>query len=248
MQGSTSAIIAVSSSGFTSGAIKKSAKYGIILQDMHSLSDEEIQSWSKSAEVSILFYRYDNFRLSLFFNINDASTIDKDQLQNELLNYHDFRSLFTAHLELLDSKKLIVIHNRKKNVKFRVNFKIEGFTLCGFRVLEIQSEGRAFLEEIKLNVPEVLAYGAPLVETSERNVFIQKFNLGETRIIHHDGHISISLDLSKIEIPPYWQFGFVNVSCDQENYHDSFEVIHPEKMMMKLDKLNLAIVGIRENE
>jgi hypothetical protein len=238
-----SAITAVSTSGFTSGAIKKADKYGVILRDLKDLSDAEIKSWARSVEIALYFYRYENFKLTLFFNVKDTVSINIDQLQKELRNYFGFRSLFTAQLNLIDAEKLLVKENRNKKVKFSVNFFIEGFELCSYKVREIMADGHASLQEIKLHVPEVLAYGAAEKESKGRNVYIQKFNVGDTRVIHHNGHIAISLDLSKLEIPPYWQFRFVEVLSNHENYCDSFEVVHPEKIIMPVDKINLSIIG-----
>ncbi len=172
------AIIAVSASGFTSGAIKKANKYGVILKDVNELTDEEICSWSKSIEISVLYYRYEDFKLGFFFDLDDIEKLDSDQIQKELNNYIGFRALFTAQLDILENEKLILKENRNKRVTFRVNFNLEDFQLCNCEVKEIQSEGVAFLEEIKLNVPEVLAYGEPDLENDERNVYIQHYNLG----------------------------------------------------------------------
>ena len=41
-------VIAVSSSGFTSGAKKKAKKYGVILRDFNTLSEDEIKNWGKT--------------------------------------------------------------------------------------------------------------------------------------------------------------------------------------------------------
>ena len=238
-----SAIAAVSTSGFTSGAIKKAEKYGVILRDLKDLSDAEIKSWGRSVEIAIYFYRYKDFKLTLFFDAKDVANINTDRLQNDLRNYYGLRSLFTAQLKIIDAEKLIVKENRGKRVKFSVNFFIEGFELCGCKVQEIQSDGYASIEEIKLRVPEVFAYGKVKVESKERNVYIQKYNLGDTKVIHHNGHIAISLDLSKLDIPPYWQFRYVEVLTNHENYCDSFEVVHPERIIMPVDKINLSIIG-----
>jgi len=238
-----SAIAAVSTSGFTSGAIKKAEKYGVILRDLKNLSDAEIKSWARSVEIAIYFYRYDNFKLTLFIDPQDVANISIDRFQNDLRNYFGLRSLFTAQLKLVDAEKLIVKENRGKRVKFSVNFFIEGFELCDCKVKEIQSDGYASLGEIKLHVPEVFAYGEVKAEKKERNVYIQRFNLGDTKVIHHDGHIAISLDISKLDIPPYWQFRFIEVLSNHENYCDSFEVVHPEKIIMPVDKINLSIIG-----
>jgi hypothetical protein len=112
-------------------------------------------------------------------------------------------------------------------------------------VQEVQAEGFAYLEAIELNVPEVLAYGEPRERNTERNVYIQNYNLGETKVIHHNGKVSMTIDLSKMEVPPYWQFRYVNVKSEHENYFDSFEIVHPEKIIMNVGKINLAICGVR---
>ena len=52
------AIVAVSASGFTSGAIRKANKYGVILKDLCALTDEEIIAWARSIEISVFYYRY----------------------------------------------------------------------------------------------------------------------------------------------------------------------------------------------
>jgi len=239
------AIVAVSASGFTSGAIRKANKYGVILKDLCALTDEEIIAWARSIEISVFYYRYDEFRLSFFFDSDDFDKLDANEMQNELQYYDGFRSLFTAHLELLDKEQLIVKENRHKRVTFRVNFNLEDFQLCGCEVREIQAEGKARLEEIRLTVPEVLAYGEPELEHEERNVYIQNYNLGETKVVHHNGHISISLDLSQLEVPPYRQFRYFTVSSEDEKYLDLLEIIHPEKLIMKVDKIDLDIIGVQ---
>lgn len=237
-------IMAVSSSGFTSGAILKASRYGILLKDLTTLTDVEISSWSRSIDISIFYYRYKDFKLTFFFEMEDAGKIERDQVQSELQEYVGFNTLFKAQLELLDEEKLIVKGNRNKSIKFKVNFGIEDFQVCGCLVREIESSGVAYLEEVKLRIPEVLAYGNVGLNSKERNVYVQNYNLGETKVIHHDGHVSLTLDLSKIEIPPYWQFRFVDIGSKNENNMDLFEIVDPEKINMKIDKVDLSIVSV----
>jgi hypothetical protein len=78
------AVIAVSSSGFTAGAIKKANKYGVLLKDLVALSDEEIVAWTKGINIRLLFYRYSKFRLELAFNDEDLDGLNTANLQNEL--------------------------------------------------------------------------------------------------------------------------------------------------------------------
>ncbi|GMT42945.1 MAG: hypothetical protein IEMM0002_1356 [bacterium] len=240
------AVIAVSARGFTSGAIKKAASYGIILNDLLSLSKEEIKSWSKAIEVSLFFYRFDNFEISLFFDPKDIADIDQEIVAEELKNYYGLRSIFNAPLEIIGSAKLIVKENRNNTVNFNVTLKIDGFLLQGKEVKEIKVKGKAALEQIVLNVPMTLAYGKPKSNSENRNVYIQKYDLGQTDIVHHNGNISICLDLSKLEVPPFWQFRFMEIAGKYENYFEKLEIIEPEKMNMKVDKciVNFGVINV----
>ncbi len=238
-------IIAVSASGFTAGAINKANKYGIILKDFETLSDEEISSWSKAIEISIFYYRYENFKLSFLFNSADVNRIKYNQVQKELQEYIGFNSLFTAQCNLLDEKRLIAHENRNKHVNFKVNFYIENFKISNCTVKEVEASGIAYLEEIKLNIPKILAYGSSGENAKERNVFVQNYNLGETKVIHYNGHISLTLDLSKMKVPQYWQFRFINIEGEYENYMDLFEIVNPQNLNMIVDNVDFSIVGIK---
>jgi hypothetical protein len=238
------AVIAVSDSGFTSGAIKKAAKYGVILHDLLSLSKEEIESWSRAIEISIFFYRFDEFAISIFFDPKDISDLDTEIVTEELKNYHGLRSIFNAPLDIIDDQKLILRKNRNNEVNFGVTFKIEGFLLQGKEVKEIKVKGKAALEKIDLIVPMTLTYGIPRLDAKDRNIYIQKFNLGQTDIVHHNGNISINLDLSKLEVPEFWQFRFMEVTGKNENYLETLEIIEPEKMNMEVKKCKVHLGAV----
>lgn len=235
------AVVAVSSSGFTKGAKNKAGRFGIILRELSELSEAEISSWTRSIRLSILYYEYESFKLSLLFGQFDVRELNVDDLKNELRSYIGFNALFKQQLEAIDDKHLLLEENRDKTVSFKVNFGIDNFYLCGKQVQQIQSEGKAKLEELKLDIPEVLAYSSPADDSQPRNVYVQRFNLGESRIIHHNGKISITIDLSKLEFLPYQQFRFVKIAGEHENYLETLELVSPEKINMKIDKINLAI-------
>lgn len=243
------AVIAVSSSGFTAGAIKKAKKYGVVLRDLVELTDDEIHAWTKGINVRLLFFRYSNFHLELAFNDEDLNGINITTLHNELQNYIGFRTLFTAHLDAIEGRiTLAEIKNQRKPIDFSVNFTIDGFALDGRNVESLQTEGTAHLEEITLTIPECLAYGEPSESSVDRDVYVQKYNLGETRIIHRGEDIAVTLDLSKLETPPYWQFRYVELYGGGWHDHQSFELLSPEKLIMKVDKINLSITNNVHNK
>ena len=237
-------IVGVSSSGFTAGAIKKANSYGIMLYDLKELSEEDIKSWARYIKLSIFFYKYENFSVDLYFDIDDIKKINIDSLKNDFVNYFGLRSIFSAPNEFIDSKKLIVPENRGNSVDFTVRFKIEDFFLSGKKVQEIETSGKASIEEIELYVPETLGYGTPSDDPAERTAIVQKYNLGKTYIVHHNDSISISLDLSKLDVPPYWQFRFVNVDSDRVVNHECFEIIEPLNMVMNVDKVKIGIYAV----
>jgi Restriction endonuclease len=56
-------IIAVSSSGFTDGAVKKAAAFNIHLRTLEALTDEEVRLWANTAKVWLVFYEFTRCRL-----------------------------------------------------------------------------------------------------------------------------------------------------------------------------------------
>ena len=52
------AMIAVSASGFTKGAIKKAEAHGIILRTLHTLSEQEIKDWGRVTDVEVIYYEF----------------------------------------------------------------------------------------------------------------------------------------------------------------------------------------------
>jgi hypothetical protein len=236
-------IIGVSSSGFTSGAIKKANRFGVKLYDLTELSEEDIKSWARHIKLSIFFYKYENFSVVLYFDINDIEKINIDNLKNDFENYYGLRSIFSAPNELIDKKDLLLPKNRDKIISFRYRFKIDDLFLSSQKVQEFEVSGKATLEEIELCIPETLGYGIP-DDASERSVIVQKYNLGNTYIVHHNDSISISLDLSKLDVPPYWQFRFVNVESKFMVNQECFEIVEPMKIVMNIDKVNMGIHGV----
>jgi len=57
-------VIAVSSSGFTSGALAKARQYGIITRDLRRLTDKEVESWGQRIELMVFYYQYSDLEVS----------------------------------------------------------------------------------------------------------------------------------------------------------------------------------------
>ena len=164
-------VIAVSSCGFTSGAIKKANKYGVILKDLVALTEEDIQGWTKGINIHLLFYRYSEFYLKLKFNDEDINGLSIDNLHRDLQQYVGFRTLFTAHLDILEERVMLPeIKEKKRPLNFLVEFSIDDFFLDGRKVQLIETKGVANLEEIVLTIPAYEAYGDPAEAGGDRDV------------------------------------------------------------------------------
>lgn len=238
-------VTAVSSSGFTLGAIKKARKFGVILNDLVDISDEYILQWSRSIDITLLFYRYESFKVKLKIDSRNMNGLNISQFQEEFQKYVGFNTVFTAHLDPVEEKlNPLLKENRDKEIKFNVEFKIEDFILDHVAIEGIETQGVAYVESMKLTIPSHIAYGNPDNEGSGRNVLIQKFNLGSTRIIHSGEDVAVTLDLSELEVPPYWQFRYVELNGGGGYNFECFELVNPHALYMNVDKVKLSIVGV----
>jgi hypothetical protein len=59
------AIIGVSSSGFTTGAIEKARRLGVFLRSLSALTDEEIATWGSRTKTSISYVKFSKIRLCI---------------------------------------------------------------------------------------------------------------------------------------------------------------------------------------
>ncbi len=76
------AMIAVSSSGFTEGALKKAKKYGIYTYDLRNLTKEEINSWLDKTTLKVTYYVFSD--LKIIFALNSLEGIDSTILKNNI--------------------------------------------------------------------------------------------------------------------------------------------------------------------
>src|SRR5580693_4741740 len=61
------AVIAVSSSGFTEGALRKAKPYGVLLRDLRELNEDDVAAWGRQVGLTLYFYQYSDLELTLCF-------------------------------------------------------------------------------------------------------------------------------------------------------------------------------------
>lgn len=233
------AIIAVSSSGFTTGAVAKAKQFGINLRSVDELSSTEIIAWCSPIKISLFYWRFINFQLNLFFDSCDLNGLNKLDVMDELKKHPYLHNLLTAHFNIKDNSGLTLREKLGKEIHYQVNLAADKFVLSGSVVKKIHTDCTVILEELPLNIPSVLIYRDPF--SNNNGVYIQNFNLGETRVIHKENNISINLDISKLNLPPSCHFMFSDFSSNETVNIEYFELIGAENLQVKPDQINFDI-------
>lgn len=232
-------VIAVSSSGFTAGAIAKASKHGIILRDLLQLTNSEIANWSQRIGLTLFFYEYSDLQVSLLFDRENLSKISPEAARLELRNHPCVQSLFRAAATKLGELDLVA-EEQPRWVSFGLKIQFEGFLLSGAPVLEVEFTGKARLISQKIRPSVVYRYGEPDKDTREREAVTQDFSsLGNTSISHRGDRISTLLDLSELVIPPFCQFRYWKQDAGVEMDHEVLEIQFAQRFEQ------LAVTGER---
>jgi Restriction endonuclease len=223
-------VIAVSSSGFTAGALAKARQYGIITRDLKRLTDKEVEGWGNRIDLTLHYYQYSDLKVSLGFSPESAPNIDHEALKAQLRWHPCVQSLFNAAAKQLTGANLMSGPLQGQKVSLGVDIEFDGVDLGRARLERAALEGCAELVSIKADAPLVHAYGEPNSSSPQREAVVENFrSMGHTSITHSGDRISTYIDLSQVEIPPYGQFQFVQIEAKHEVDHDAFEIFGIEK-------------------
>jgi hypothetical protein len=222
-------IIAVASAGFTTGAQRKAARYGVLLRDLRQLNDEEIASWGGQVTLILYYYQYSDVKLAVGFAPQSVPNIDPAVLNQELRSHGVLQNVFSAAAAQLDTLKLLA-RNDTRTFRFGVLVRPEMVDLCGEPVLEIGLEGKARLVAQPIPSPGVFGYGKPTQAATQREATVERFKLGETSIVHRDDRIAIDIDLSAVALPPLSQIRYFRTTSADELDHESLVITNPEKL------------------
>jgi hypothetical protein len=242
---SADAIIAGSSSGFTTGAVKKANRYGIIPRDLRELTDLEVKGWGRQVDLTLYFYQYSDLELSLYFKRESILRLDKDAVRSELTSYPGARWLFDAAARRLGTLNHLSGERARRKVDFDLLLEPAEFHLSGEPIVEVDFQGKACLISQKIISAAVLVYGKPDDKSVQRDVTAETFSLGETSIVHDAGRISVFLDISQVEMPPFCQFRFFRLAGEDEMDHEAIELVGLEKLFwIDWNRMNINICSI----
>lgn len=196
------AVIAVSASGFTRGAVLKAKAYGIILRDVKSLTEEEVRDWGKRTTVSVDLYHFDNIAMRFIFSKTDANAISLEDVEEAILN----REIGLA--PLLD-RLVEKLGNNDNMVPTLVEGRATptGLLAKGKHVVGIDLCAECRHEEKVLSIPTIVAYDSPEPEALERNTYVEIVEQGRFEITQSSDVVSVAVDVSSIERPKSAKLG-----------------------------------------
>jgi Restriction endonuclease len=231
-------VLAVSASGFTSGAIRKARQHLIAVRDLRTLTDADIARWGQSIDLSIIYYQYSNLSLTLWID-GDVPT-DADTVKNELAVHPIWTTAFNQAATYLTDNQMITEARINTDVEFGVLGEPDGLLLLTRRVRFMAIQGRARAVLSRLSCPKVEAYGEPGLGVPD--AVIQRFNLGETSIVHDGERAGVVVDISAIQLAPLCQFRFVKTAgSGGDGTIESLELIGVERLNVTPGPIKLMI-------
>jgi hypothetical protein len=236
-------IVAVASAGFTAGAQKKAARYGVFLRDLRQLSDDEIASWGGQVALTVYYYQYSEAVFCVGFGAESIPRIDSAVVSRELRSHPVLQSAFNAAASQLDTLNLLA-NNDTRTIGVGVLVRPENVLLSGEPVLEIGLECEARLVAKPIISPGVFEYGQPTQGPAQREATVERFALGETSIVHHEDRIAIDIDLARAELPPLSQIRYIRTTSAEELDYESFAICHPRNLQVTAGPVKVDLYAI----
>lgn len=191
-------MIAVSSSGFTKGAINKAKAKGIILRTLSEITLEEAESWGEKTEIEVLWLAFKNIKIKFYFpkksgkNINQSVILDWIN-SNQSVVYEMIEKIGNEYPKPKSRDDIV-----KGAIEISFNIS-DNLNNIGFEKIEIESE----LEYIRIpeEVVKFHTYGSPSILDLKKRTSIEENSSKSIELISSNEMIGITLDLSKVIRP-----------------------------------------------
>lgn len=187
-----SSVIAVSASGYTEGAIKKADRFGIILRDFRSLSEEEVVNWGIASKVYLEYVTFFNTTLFIIF---EPQPITRKLMTNFSFVTPDDKpwpidSIFRKAMNEADTRG-----KKKGGIKFEVFTKQLLFR--GSQINEIIFQSNYDTIRLPVELPLVFVYGNPNIKINP-DMFIEGQSSSKFEIYRNKSQSFVIADLSVV--------------------------------------------------
>lgn len=185
------AIIAVSASGFTQGAVSKAEKFGVLLRDLHGLSDAEIKLWGAKSTLLAEYYELSE--------INIVLDVEGDPSEKEQEDVTAFNLL--PILQVVEE----VVSRRDSQIPIceRISFGFQKSCSLGkMRILGGDCRLIATRRSVQINIPYVATYDSPRGDRSGEAPRIEEAEDKVVEVLRTKTKASVTFDVSKLKLPP----------------------------------------------
>ena len=185
------AVVAVSSSGFTEGAILKARKYGIITRDFLTLTEEEIRRWGSVSKIAINYVKFNAPELTLKLNSKSINLVEKRDEINEIF----YNAAHQAANQVVDQ----IPKNKKYQIDIGLKVEKRKPDALDIKYAKLKSSVEKIVQQ--LETVSVFSYGLDDEEKLSRVVYVERFH--RIANIEHVQECNVMvMDFSKIEQPP----------------------------------------------
>jgi hypothetical protein len=190
-----SAVIAVSSSGFTEGASRKARAHGIVLRDLQSLSDEEIRAWGHARQVQLRYLEFKQAALRFGLPILPAKPYLVTREDGSPMS--DWRGVFEAAKQRLSTEAILDGgKSTPAHVELRTRFKVNG-------VLAHSAYFSAIVRRVKrkVSLTSLVAYKDPGSPNASSEATVGLLDLGKSEIVEDGNRFLVAFDVSELKVP-----------------------------------------------
>ncbi|MCP3394726.1 restriction endonuclease [Bradyrhizobium sp. CCGB12] len=187
-------MIAVSSSGFTSGAMKKAAAFNIHLRTLKALTDDELRLWVDPAKAWLVFYEFVDCRLSI--EMLCEAPPEEATITREDGGSIEWRTLFEPAMTRFDNTPELDHEARA--------FALEGVAAIlvnGKKPNRMKLSARARRLRQTVSLTTILQYMDPQIEESG-SARVQKHADEILEIVQSSDQVALIPNLKNIVVPP----------------------------------------------
>lgn len=187
-------MIGVSISGFTAPAVKKAAKFGIILRTLAEMSDAEIRAWGKLAQLDANYVEISELEITAFIRAADLGLVSA----TPELRLQDISPIFLIVQPLVQQPSVSFFTDRNSLLSGEI--RIPPLMIDGASVIKAAVRLVGRLRRERAEVTGVWNYRG--LETPHLSEATVSKHGGGNEIVQHGNTASMILDLSTLKPPP----------------------------------------------
>ncbi len=214
-------VIAVSSSGFTEGAVKKANAHGIILRNFFEITENELSSWGKKTVVKMIFVKLTE--LTFKFPLHRQNT-GPYKFANESGQDMQLLGFIQSIIHQVDD-----LQPKNNPTTFSLDCTPENLYVGGEKLKSLNISGKMEKYEESVSLLSIFCYSEDKTITDRTAAFVQKLNMAQSEIIGHQKNVSILIDCSSMDLPQNTFFYGFSTDFGQIVSMDSLELLGIER-------------------